>query len=102
MAEPTLREMFDEWFTSLPAQGRPIEGSAAFGLLSDAWIAGFAKHNEITCAAPRSRSKKQKIEDALRQSDLTAQIAERTDIEYGHHESLPRGEHVANVRKLGR
>lgn len=43
----------------------------------------------------RSRSKKQKIEDSLRESDLTAQVAERTDIEYGHHESLPRGEHVA-------
>lgn len=54
-------------------------------------------HNLSIPAAvkPRSRSKKQKIEDALRQSDLTAQIAERDDIEYGHHESLPRGEHVA-------
>lgn len=47
----------------------------------------------------RSRSKKQKIEDSLRQSDLTAQITGRTDIEYGHHETLPRGEHVANRRQ---
>lgn len=46
---------------------------------------------------PRSRSKKQRIEDALRQSDLTAQLAGRDDIEYGHHESLPRGEHVARM-----
>lgn len=45
--------------------------------------------------APRSRSKKQKIEDDLRESDLTGQLAERTDILYGHHDSLPRGEHVA-------
>lgn len=49
--------------------------------------------------APRPRSKKQKIEDELRQSDLTAQLAERSDIEYGHHESLPRGEHVARRRE---
>lgn len=46
----------------------------------------------------RSRSKKQKIEDDLRQSDLTAQVTGRTDIEYGHFDSLPRGEHVANKR----
>lgn len=51
-------------------------------------------------AAPRSRSKKQKIEDQLRESDWTAQLSGgRTDVEYGHHESLPRGEHVANLRK---
>lgn len=46
------------------------------------------------------RSKKQKVEDVLRRSDLTAQIVQRDDIEYGHHDSLPRGEHVANRRKL--
>lgn len=50
--------------------------------------------------APRSRSKKQKVEEALRQSDLTARLAGRDDVEYGHHESLPRGEHVANRRGL--
>lgn len=52
-------------------------------------------------AAPmqRSRSKKQKIEEKLRQSDLTAQLAGRDNIEYGHHETLPRGEHVANRRQ---
>lgn len=50
----------------------------------------------LAAERPRSRSKKQKIEEDLRQSDLTAQYAGRTDIEYGHHESLPRGEHVAN------
>lgn len=49
--------------------------------------------------APR-RSKKQKIEDALRESDLTAQLCGgRDDVEYGHHESLPRGEHVSRLRK---
>lgn len=100
MTNPNLRAMFDEWFRSVPRERRPMEDSA-HELLIDAWIAGFAKHNEITCAArSRSRSKKQKIEDALRQSDLTAQISGRDDIEYGHHESLPRGEHVANPRKV--
>ena len=48
---------------------------------------------------PRTRARKQKIEDTLRESDLTAQATGRTDISYGHHESLPRGEHVANLRK---
>lgn len=52
-----------------------------------------------TRAVPRSRSKKQKVEDELRRSDLTAQLCGgRPEIEYGHHETLPRGEHVANKR----
>lgn len=51
-----------------------------------------------TQTASRSRSKKQKIEESLRESDLTARLAGRDDVEYGHHESLPRGEHVANRR----
>lgn len=60
----------------------------------------LSSYDQILEAAPRSRtrSKKQKIEDDLRQSDLTGQLAERTDILYGHHDSLPRGEHVANRR----
>lgn len=48
---------------------------------------------------PRSRSKKQRIEDELRESDLTAQLADRQDIIYGHHDSLPRGEHVARLNR---
>lgn len=48
--------------------------------------------------AARSRSKKQNTADALRESDLTARLAGRDDVEYGHHDSLPRGEHVANKR----
>lgn len=52
-----------------------------------------------TPTTTRLRSKKQKIEDDLRQSDLTAQLAERTDILYGPHDSLPRGEHVARRTK---
>lgn len=58
-------------------------------------------HNLSIAAAvnPRSRSKKQKVEDELRRSDLTAQLCGgRPEIEYGHHETLPRGEHVANRR----
>jgi hypothetical protein len=47
---------------------------------------------------PKKKSKKIQIEEALKRSDLTAQSAERDDIEYGHHESLPRGEHVARLK----
>lgn len=53
-------------------------------------------------AAPRSRSRKQKIEEQLKASDLGAQLTGRTDIEYGHHETLPRGEHVARLGKTSR
>ena len=49
-------------------------------------------------AQPRKKSKKVQIEDALRLSDLGAQIVERDDIEYGHFDSLPRGEHVARLK----
>ncbi len=64
--------------------------SAAISVIEQALI----KHQGVE----RSRSKKQKIEDSLKQSDLTAQYAERQDIEYGHHETIPRGEHVARRR----
>lgn len=50
-------------------------------------------------AAPRSRSRKQLTEDQLKASDLGAQLTGRTDIEYGHHETLPRGEPVARLGK---
>ena len=46
----------------------------------------------------KRKSKKIQVEEALRRSDLTAQIADRRDIEYGHHDQLPRGEHVARLR----
>lgn len=52
-------------------------------------------HRQGDGPASRSRSKKQNIADELRRSDLTAQLAGRTDIEHGPHDSLPRGEHVA-------
>lgn len=68
-----------------------VEGSALAEWLRD-------RINAAPSAA-RSRSKKQRIEEELRQSDLTAQLAERDNIEYGHHESLPRGEHVARLRR---
>lgn len=49
----------------------------------------------------RKVSKKQKLVDELRASDLTAQaVGGRDDVEYGLHDSLPRGEHVANRRKV--
>jgi len=47
----------------------------------------------------RSRSKKQKIEEELRESDLTAQLSGRDNIVYGHHDMVPRGEHVARRSK---
>ena len=67
-----------------------VEGSA---------LAEWLRDRINAAPAPRSRSKKQKIEDDLRLSDLTAQLADRKDIEYGHHETLPRGEHVARPRR---
>jgi hypothetical protein len=46
-------------------------------------------------------SKEDRLKAELAASDLTAQVVEREDIEYGHHESIPRGEHVANSRFAG-
>lgn len=60
------------------------------------WEAAIEYCKSLT-PAPRSRAKKRRIEEELRASDLTAQAAGRTDVEYGHHESLPRGEHVARM-----
>ena len=49
---------------------------------------------------PRRRSKKELQAEELRRSDLTAQLAGRDDeIEYGPHDSLPRGEHIARLSK---
>lgn len=56
----------------------------------------FARQRERPAA--RSQTKKQKIADELRESDVTARLVGRTDVEYGPHDSLPRGEHVANRR----
>lgn len=67
-----------------------VEGSA---------LAEWLRDRINNASLPRSRSKKQKVEDDLRRSDLTAQLTDRTDIEYGHHETLPRGEHVSRIRK---
>ena len=44
-------------------------------------------------------SKRAQVAAELAASDLTAQVVGREDIDYGSHESLPRGEHVANMRK---
>lgn len=52
----------------------------------------------ISKPLPR-KSKKQQVADELAASDLGAQLAERDNIEWGHHDSLPRGEHIANLRK---
>lgn len=49
----------------------------------------------------KKKSKKIQVEEALRRSDLTAQSVGREDIEYGHFDSLPRGEHVARLGKQG-
>lgn len=47
---PTLYAMFEEWRTSFPEGKQPEPGTPQTEQLIDAWIAGFAKHNEITCA----------------------------------------------------
>lgn len=62
-------------------------------------IVDLHRRGDAPLERPRTRSKKQKIEDALRESDLTAQLAERDNIVYGHHDSLPRGEHVARLNR---
>lgn len=41
-------------------------------------------------------SKKQKALADLAASDVTAQAVGREDIEYGSHETTPRGQHVVN------
>lgn len=49
-------------------------------------------------AAPRRRSKRRPLADELRDSDILAQTAGRTDIVYGHHSELPQGgDHVARL-----
>jgi hypothetical protein len=48
--------------------------------------------------AVKRKAKKIQVEEALRRSDLTGRLAERDDVEYGHHDQLPRGEHVARLR----
>lgn len=46
----------------------------------------------------KKQSKKDRAAEALRQSDITAQIVERDDIEYGEHTELPNGENVARLK----
>ena len=48
----------------------------------------------------RRKAKKVLQEEALKRSDLTAREVGRDDIEYGHHDQLPRGEHVAHIGKV--
>lgn len=59
---------------------------------------GVDKALRVVLSKPKSKAEKQV--EALAASDLTAQVVERTDIEYGHHETLPRGEHVASQRSF--
>jgi len=63
--------------------------------------AGWEAAMEFVKQSPQGKrkSKKVQIEEALRRSDLTAQLADRQDIEYGHHDQLPRGEHVARMKR---
>jgi hypothetical protein len=89
------------------AEKKPDARFATIIDADDRVIAGgltYDDANEIvrvlnTRAAPRPRAKKQKQEELLRASDLTAELSGgRDDIIYGHHESLPRGEHVARIK----
>lgn len=45
----------------------------------------------------RRKTKKALLQDALKRSDLMAQLAGRTDIEHGDFETMPRCEHVARL-----
>ena len=87
-----LRIVGESSFRSIvDASDRPIAG----GLLRE-------DAEEIVTALnsqPKKKSKKIQIEEALRRSDLSAQLAERDNIEYGPHDSLPRGEHVFRLQK---
>ena len=77
---------------------------------SPACLAARALWEKVANTAPTSetqpiskplprKSKKQQIADELAASDLGAQLAERDNIEWGHHDSLPRGEHVARMKR---
>jgi hypothetical protein len=49
----------------------------------------------------RRKSEKLLQEEELKRSDLSARLAGRDDVEYGHFDSLPRGQHVARITKGG-
>lgn len=49
----------------------------------------------------KRRSKKEQIAEELRDSDLMAKLTGRTDIEHGHHDTLPQGQHVARMQAKG-
>jgi hypothetical protein len=84
-----------------------FEGESPFVFIYDASVRSIAggltreDAEEIVNALnsqPKRKSKKIQIEEALKRSDLTAREVGRDDIEYGHHDQLPRGEHVARLR----
>jgi hypothetical protein len=51
--------MLEEWRLRFPERHRPERGAPETERLLDAWIAGFAKHHKITCAAVRAGSVEQ-------------------------------------------
>lgn len=87
-----------------------VRANAGFVHIKDAndqAIAGgiLPEHAEEIVAAlnqyrgGKVKRKKEKIEETLRRSDVTAQLAGRDDVEYAPHDSLPSGMHVTNLRK---
>ena len=58
-----------------------------------------APASNIIPKPPRRKSKKEQVADELRESDLTALETDRRDIEYGPHDSLPSGQHVARIKR---
>lgn len=83
-------------------------GSKQAQMLAETIVEAHNATVELVVAAhakPQRKSKKKQVEEALRESDLSAQLSGRLDIDYGHHETLPRGEHVARegfqVRRHG-
>jgi len=84
-----------------------IEDDAAFQRLAADVARGVYAHDPdfflkdlkaLIGETVKRKSKKIQVEEALRRSDLSAQIVNRNDIEYGPHDCLPRGEHVARLK----
>jgi hypothetical protein len=85
-------------------RSRSLSDTEAEELRELQWLAGIKRELQ-TGPTPievevigKRKSKKLQVEEALRRSDLTGTLAERDDVEYGPHDCLPRGEHVARMK----
>lgn len=92
-----------------PDAGSLFDGHAIHGIDCQRTRTLYAKLQPDAPAPPkpivkpsRRKSRKEQIEEELRASDLSGQLAQRDNIEYGPHDSLPRGEHVARLGNKAR